>query len=171
MATIPENTPLFFYGTLQDDDLLRLVTDRASIAGLGVSAAALADHAVERVAGHVFPMIFPRPGHEATGRLVDGLTTRERERISFFEDSDYRLEPIEVVAGSATRSAAVFTPTGRIASSGEPWRLSDWPAADKALLMACAEEQMSYFGAHPQELVETWWPDIEARARARLRAD
>lgn len=171
MPSIPETTPFFFYGTLQDDDLLRLVTDRSSVSGLDISAAALADHAVERVAGHVFPMIFPRIGHQAGGRLVGGLTARERERIAFFEDSDYRLEPIEVVAGSTQRAAAVFTPTARIGSSGELWRLSDWPAADKALLMACAEEQMSYFGVHPQELVETWWPDIEARARARLGAD
>lgn len=171
MTDTADTAPIFFYGSLQDDDVLRLVLSRADLAGVTMATAVLPGHAVERVEGHVFPMIVSAPGREAPGRLVHGLSADERARIAFFEDSDYRLTCTDVIADGAARRALCFMPADGIRSSGQAWRIEDWPAEQKALLIACAEEQMSYFGVHPQNLVETWWPDIEARARARLERD
>lgn len=168
MATALAARPLFFYGSLQDRALLALVTGRPDPETLALRTAALADHDVERAEGYVFPMIVQAPNRTAPGAVIDGLDATERARIAFFEDSDYALRGGDAIVDGAVRPVAFFAPTAKLRSSGEPWRIEAWPKADRALLMACAEEQLSYFGVHPQAVVETWWPEIEARARSRL---
>lgn len=162
--------PLFFYGTLQDRELLATVLDRADLSDLSATPAVLPDHRLDRVHGESFPMVFASPGHDALGLVVEGLSVRERERVMFFEDADYALFPVSVRTcdGGVLIDAAAFGPTEKILSSGEAWRIEDWPADEKALLIECAREQLSYLGRIEQALVEVLWPDIKARAEARL---
>ena len=160
--------PVFFYGTLRDQDLLALVLDRSDLSDLKQSPASVEDHRVGRVAGQSFPMLFKAPGQAAHGVLVYGLSVEDRARLDFFEDSDYAFASIEVIDAGAKVSAIVYTPSEKLRDSGESWDFDRWRAEDKALLIECAREQMSYFGRAPQTLVEFWWPDIVARAEIRL---
>ena len=163
--------PLFFYGSLQDPELFETIVGAAAARGAKIRPASVAGHALRRVAGESFPMLVADPdGADAHGVLVDGLPAEARARIAYFEDSDYALTPIDadLADGGGPVAAAVYAPTAKLTDSGEPWSLSEWPADEKALLIECAREQQSYFGAVPQAIVETWWPDIKARALARL---
>lgn len=169
----PSERPLFFYGSLRDPEMLACVCGRADPDSLDMRPAVWNDVKVSRVAGESFPMAFAHPGGSAVGVVTFGLSDLERRRIGFFEDSDYALTPVTVQMGDGTEGvsaveAAVYMPTEKLRSSGEPWRLEDWPAAEKALLMACAEEQLSYLDHVPQHIVEQWWPDIKTRAERRI---
>lgn len=173
--TSEDAPPLFFYGSLRDPDLLATVIGRDTLAGVSLTPARLRNARVGRVAGESFPMVFDAPGENAIGVLAAGLTTEERARVAFFEDSDYAasLVEVELEAGDAPSSfgrthALLFRPTDKLRDSGEAWDLDHWAREEKALLIACAEEQLSYFGKAPQSIVELWWPDIKARAEARL---
>ncbi|MCI4661917.1 MAG: gamma-glutamylcyclotransferase [Neomegalonema sp.] len=162
-------TCLFFYGSLRDEDLLYQIT-RAAPGSLTLTPAYLPFYHVRRVAGESFPMIFPDPDDRTDGVLLSGLSDEQRARIAYFEDSDYRLEPHEVITDAGPVRAGVYQPTAKLRDSGEPWDFAAWQAQDKALLLECAAEQQSYFGTVPQALVELWWPDIKARAASRLAA-
>lgn len=165
-----EERPLFFYGTLRDPDLLAVVIGRKCLTDLDIQDAAVDGFRLSRVAGESFPMLFEAPGETAEGVLIVGLSREERARVGFFEDSDYALAPAtaRLAADGARRAAAFYRPTEKLVAAPDPWRLDAWAATEKPLLLACAEEQLSYFGVVPQHVVELWWPDIKARAERRL---
>lgn len=159
---------IFFYGSLRDEELLALVIGRPDLDGIERRPAFVKDRRIGRVAGQSFPMLFEAPGEKAEGVVVIGLTPEECDRLDFFEDGDYAITPLSVETEAGPLQAFVYAPTGRLRDSGEPWDLEAWRARDKPLLIECAREQMSYFGRVDRALVELWWPDIEARAEARL---
>lgn len=160
--------PLFFYGTLRDPDLLARVTGRADLAGVSVRTAHLPGAHVSRVLGESFPMVFPDKTARAEGVLVEGLNPTERARVKFFEDADYALTPIDVEVDGRLVGAAFYQPTERLRDSGEPWSFEAWVRDDKALLMACATEQLRFFGALDQAIVETLWPEVKVAAERRI---
>ena len=167
--------PLFFYGTLRDQDLLALVAGRETLQGVTLTPAKARGFRVMRVAGESFPMAFEdsAPESAAVGLLVAGLNVTERQRIAFFEDGDYALTPVtvEMVEPPFNQvSAVMFQPTERLKESGEGWSLEQWTQHDKPLAMACARRQLRYFGEIAQPLVETWWPDIKVASEREIGA-
>lgn len=168
MISDAPNAPMFFYGTLRDEDLLEVVTSRSGLQGLTLQDAGVRDMRVVREAVETFPILVEAVGERAHGLLVDGLTPEERARIAFFEDSDYRLAEVETLAHGRQVLAHTFLPSEKLDGSNETWELTAWRREHKALMLACVEEQMSYFGRVEQAIVETWWPDIKARARGRI---
>ena len=126
--------PLFVYGTLMDSDLLKAVLGR-ELRGVERMPARLADHAVERAQGAAFPMLVARPGAVAEGMLLIGLTRADMVRLEAYETALYQREPCLAETTSGAVAAELFLATGRLKSSGEPWRLADWQARHKRAVL------------------------------------
>lgn len=161
---------LYFYGTLRDRELLRLVLDR-EVDDLRIEPAAAVDHAARVVVGETFPVLVPAPGASAEGVVVHGLSERDIFRLRFFEDEDYALSPIDVTADGQRVQAQVFTPTQRLAVTEREWRLSDWASQDRTFDLVCAADWMTLADEGlDQAALDRLWPVVKGRAAARLAA-
>jgi nudix-type nucleoside diphosphatase (YffH/AdpP family) len=157
---------LFFYGTLRDAALLRIVLGNDPAAGR-LTPATLPAHAVLAVAGERFPMIVARDGAEAKGVLLRDVTPEEDARLRYYEGGfDYGLRAVTLSDG---QGAEVFFPDGGWQGNG-PWSLERWQAEWGPIARAAAEEQMDHFGHWtPQEMLART-PMTLHRAAARVAA-
>ncbi len=113
----------FFYGTLMDAEMRRLV--------LGSAAAALP----ARLMGYrrmaelrsPVPVLARRPGAAADGVLVRGIDRRRAARLRHYEGCQYRLAccMVELSGGERCR-AFVFLARAPAAFRHMPWRLDAW---------------------------------------------
>ena len=87
---------LFFFGSLMDADLLRLVLDR-EIEEIEHAAAEILGYERRRAKNESFPIIVPTPGGRVEGRLVTGLTAadvaRHLEDFPYDTDAPATLDP------------------------------------------------------------------------------
>ncbi|RKF17262.1 NUDIX domain-containing protein [Roseovarius spongiae] len=163
-------TTLFFYGTLRDPELLRIVigTDPDD---MRITPAVLPDHAVDWARGQSFPTLTPQAGAQAEGLLATDLSEAEVARFDFYEGSfGYRLRAVEVRAGGEARTALVYFPDPGLWERGARFDLGDWQARFGPLARLSAVEEMSYFGRISGEELSRRVPMIRARAAARLAA-
>lgn len=158
---------LFLFGSLRDADLFGLVAGRP-MADWRVDPAVLVDHRTERAENEAYPVLVGAPGARAEGLLVRGLDAGIIDRISFYETTDYRLEPIEVLVDGVAVAARCYHATEILPSSGEWWCLDTWRRTGKPLAMHAAEIAMSWYGRIGLEDVYRIWPDIYREAQARL---
>lgn len=157
--------PLFLFGTLRDEALLRIVAGR----DLPTRPARLPGHRVVHVAGHDFPILVPGDGM-ADGLLVDpegGTWTR----LDFYElGFGYTLEDIVVETPEGPVSARVYAPEPDRWTPGDAWSLLDWQRDHAALARDAAEEYMRLIGILSPEAAARAFPQVRMRAASRLRA-
>ena len=93
--SVPESGPLFVYGSLSFDDVLRAVLDRvpktARASVTGWRAVTLRDR--------VFPGLVPAPGVRVPGLVVADLDADEWALVDSFEAPFYDLELLELDDG------------------------------------------------------------------------
>ena len=162
---------LFFYGTLRHAPLLKLVLGEADPLP-DIMAASLADHAVFGVQDQPFPMIQARPGAQAEGLFVRGLTPLQLDRLNFYEGGfDYDLRHVNVtLAEGSDATAQVFFPKEGLWTPDAPWQLEDWIAQWGPLSLHAAAEVMDFHGRLTPEQISRSFPAIRLRAAARLAA-
>ena len=161
---------LFFYGTLRDKTLLKIVLDDSSNS-LSFRSVGLADHAVHWAKGQIFPMISESTGETAQGLLVQGLTEDHIARLNFYEGGfDYELRDIAVDVDGQSVPCQVYWPEDPSLELGEPWVLSDWQRDWGELSHEAAREAMGLYGEISATELQWQFPRIRARADARLRA-
>jgi len=159
---------LFFYGTLCDPDLLRIVIGRSDA---GLEPASLADHAVYWAGEEAFPMIVKAPGETAQGLLCRDVSGPEQARLEFYESGfEFSILPVTVDLDGQSASASVFYPVDGHWAQGKPWDLTDWlrdwgPTARRA-----AVEFMGFFGASDQGEADRSFPAMTARAYSKVLA-
>jgi gamma-glutamylcyclotransferase (GGCT)/AIG2-like uncharacterized protein YtfP len=113
----------FFYGTLRDPDVRRLVLGAAS-PQTGV-AARLDGYVCIRLPGKPYPALAPGDGSVA-GLLLDGISPHQRARLAVFEGTAYRETVLTVSGpGETLLSARAFIPR-RLPRSGRQWCLRYW---------------------------------------------
>ena len=114
---------LFFYGTLIDDEVRRLVVGAA----VAVTSARVIGFRRVVVAGRDYPMLRHRAGRRVEGVLTGPLAPEAIRRLRFYEGREYRLRPIQVECGPEGRvtAAAFFCPPG-VAADHREWRLDQW---------------------------------------------
>jgi hypothetical protein len=157
---------LFFFGSLMDADLLRLVLDR-NTGDIAHAPAEILGYERRRAKNESFPIIVPTPGGRVEGRLVTGLTAEDVARIQWYESDDYALRPCLVKAGDARHDAHVFLATASLQDEGIAWDFDHWVAVEKPMCLSLAREIMNHYGViSPAELVERW-PAMKARAMAQ----
>jgi len=157
---------LFFFGSLMDGDLLRLVLDRDT-SDIEHAAAEILGYERRRAKNESFPIIVPTPGGRVEGRLVTGLTAEDVARIQWYESDDYALKACVVKAGEARHDAYVFQATASLEDEGIAWEFDHWVAVEKPMCLSLAQEIMSHYGAISSTELVARWPEMKARAMAQ----
>ena len=123
----------FFYGTLVDADVRRLVLGRA-IPDSTVTPALLPGHARHPVVGQPYPGTVASEGSTVDGVVLGGLDVRDAARLSNFEGDDYlaTLCPIVLAADGSPATAWVYIATGRVSLAPGPWSVEAWREDHKA---------------------------------------
>lgn len=163
--------PLFLYGTLRDQGVLRAVLGRA-VAEAELVPATLPGHAARSVVPGGWPVIVPAPGAQAPGLLFDPADGAERARLDFYElGYGYVLRAVMARGPDGARVAALayFPPSDGIATDG-PWHLDDWQARDAGVAAEAAVEVMSFLGVEAAATVARRYPQMLVRAQSRLAA-
>lgn len=137
----------FFYGTLLDPDIRRLVLGPGGDI-LRLEPAWL--RGFERVAaGNAStPLLVPRRGALVEGVLARGIDRRLAGRLCHYEGSGYRLVPRRVRLKEGQQvPALVFLGAGRIRARRVPWRFAEWQRRHKrAFLRPTALWMAAYRG-------------------------
>jgi hypothetical protein len=128
----------FFYGTLLDEDVRRLVLGPEA-ARLKLVPARLPGY--RRVAkGHSSaPLLARRRGASVEGLLARGLDRRQAARLRHYEGRNYCLARCRVrLAGGKACAAMVYLGEGRIPLCRGSWRLSQWQRRSKRAFLKLA---------------------------------
>jgi Gamma-glutamyl cyclotransferase, AIG2-like len=158
---------VFFFGSLIDTDLVRLVLDR-EIDDLVFTAAELLGYERRRAKNESFPIIVPTPGGRVEGQLVEGLTAADVERIRWYESDDYALHPCLVGIEERRHEAHVFLATETLEPEDAHWDFDHWAKTEKPMCIALATEIMAQYGQISAEELVRRWPEMKARAMARF---
>jgi ADP-ribose pyrophosphatase len=119
----------FFYGTLLDDALRRIVIGR----DVALSEAILAGWRRCGVVGRQYPMLERDPSGTVTGVVTEALGAGEIARLRHYEGDGYELITADVRDRSGTDIAAeIFVPRpGTLVAAGD-WSLAEWQRAHRA---------------------------------------
>ncbi|MBM9595698.1 NUDIX domain-containing protein [Roseitranquillus sediminis] len=150
----------FFYGTLRDDDLRRIVLG----AEVAVEPATLDGFAVRATAD--VPTLVAKEGASADGLMTASLGEETLRRLEFYEASfGHGREPallggIPVIIWRADVEA----------SAVDPWRLDHWQEKWGSILREAARETMEYISSRSPDWVAGHRPMILQRADSAARA-
>ena len=155
---------IFFYGTLCDADLLRVVMGRE---GVG-EPAVLADHAVHWADGGAFPVLVAREGAEAPGVVLRGLSHEEAARLDWYVGG-FKAggRDLEVQVGGEAVTARVY---GAQAAPGAAWDLGVWRDRFGAAAVAAAGDVMALMGRADARAVAARQGQMLVRGAGRVRA-
>lgn len=153
---------LFVYGSLRDGDIFALVTGRPQSAFRPV-AARLPGAEIVHVRGETYPAL--RAGHGAAeGLALTGLDGESWSRLLFFEDTDYDLRAVEVLALPALNrlSCKTFWPVPAL-ETGPPWDFARWQRQDKAIALKATEYYMALYQDAEATDLDAAWQAIKSR--------
>ncbi|CUW38421.1 putative avirulence induced gene (AIG) protein(AIG2-like,11-111) [Magnetospirillum sp. XM-1] len=122
----PRTAPMFFFGTLMDEDVLAAVLGHPAAAGR-MEPARLVGWRRTNIAGRTYPMLIPHPTGTVEGVLVHGLDERDRRRLDHYEGPEYRVGCVQVRTGGGNEVMAdsYLCPPG-VPGGREEWRLETW---------------------------------------------
>lgn len=158
--------PLFIFGTLQHRPLLEAVLGHSE--GIILQASELPGYRVSSVTEGPFPMIVPAADCSAPGLLISGLTSKDYDRLDYYEAAfGYHLVDVQVSGGKTSK--AYFPPAGKWTENGS-WDIGDWVHRWGALSVLAAAEVMTYEGVKTPAEISVLFPIIRARAWSTLNA-
>lgn len=121
----------FFYGTLLDEDVRRLVLGPEA-ARLKLMPARLAGYRRLANGPSSAPLLARRRGASVEGLLVRGLDRHQAARLRHYEGRNYRSARCRVrLADGKTCQAMVYLSQGRIPRRRRSWRLREWQRRSK----------------------------------------
>jgi hypothetical protein len=121
----------FFYGTLLDSDIRRMVFGREA-PDVQARPAALRGHVVRRARGADYPLLVAMQGRSASGIVLSGVSGREARRLDAYEGKDYRRVVRIVVDSNGDQIAAeVYLPRPYVRADSRPWSFEDWRRHEK----------------------------------------
>jgi hypothetical protein len=133
----------FFYGTLLDRDVARLVLGRR-LPPQAYVPAALPGHARRKVKGASYPIVVRDPRGRVAGAIVGGLSGRDVERLAAYEGPRYRIAPLKVRIGGVTATVSVFEPLEeRFQPTSGKWDLVAWQRRYKRAFLARVRPALS----------------------------
>lgn len=143
---------LFFFGTLMDADVLRVVIGRTLA---DVEPAEVRKFRRVFVHGRNYPMLLPHPSGTVEGVLAHDLDDDTVSRLLLYEGGEYHLVPLRVnnAHGHPVRAGTFLC--DRVVQPGhQEWHLPVWQRRYKRSFLRRAAELMQRYGT-----------------RARLRRD
>ena len=117
---------VFFYGTLMDRDVLRVVLGPAGVQ-LGLEPATLKGYRRVYVRGRTYPIVIRDPKGRVEGRLSGEIDQPLFDRLVAFEGDEYKAGRCVVVGENGlTCSAWVFVASPSAAPTRRPWAFETW---------------------------------------------
>ncbi|PJI38097.1 gamma-glutamylcyclotransferase family protein [Ferrovibrio sp.] len=134
----------FFYGTLCDADVQRLILGyRPSPRQL--RPACLPGWRRKRARGHSYPVLLRAAGSLVTGLLFRPARASDVSRLTAYEGPEYVTRALPVrcgTAGAAASRVRVFLPAGAaLLASFDDWTLPRWQRRDKAVFLHSLQDQ------------------------------
>jgi hypothetical protein len=154
---------LFFYGTMRDADVRRMVFG-ARAEDLIVRPALLFGFRTCRARGGDYPVLVRRTAARARGQLVEGLGYADLLRLFHFEGPDYLPSRQLAIDPSGRRSSAwvLLSDSAHQANahraSAKTWRLRQWQLYRKPRMMPRLRIWMREFDRFEGNSVEITWP-------------
>ena len=147
---------IFFFGTLMDAELRRLVLG-GDLASDQIETGAIGGFRRVRVAGRDYPMLVPHPTGRVVGVLARKLGGQALRRLVVYEGAEYRLVRM-VVADRCGRSilARVFLADPRVRWDPRSWRLETWQRRHKRNCLRRIGEAMA--GYQSRAMLRGWRP-------------
>jgi Gamma-glutamyl cyclotransferase, AIG2-like len=137
----------FFFGTLMDSELRRVVLGRA-LPQAALRRAFLPGFARYRVRGEAFPLLVAEAGGRVDGVLAAGIGANEAARIHWYESDDYDIRETEVhLAADRVTSAFCCLAGAKARHDGVPWDFERWRREDRAFALLLARDWMACFGS------------------------
>lgn len=152
----------FFYGTLLDADVRRLVLPD-SHDRLELVPASLTGWLRTPARHGSFPVVRRHPGGCIRGLLVEGIDLAGLYRMAHFEGDGYTVGRQTVAARGASIEAHVFLPERRALCLPGDWTLIEWQRRHKRRFLPRIERWMTEFGA-----AGPWSGDLSWHARRRI---
>ncbi|MFN4311393.1 MAG: gamma-glutamylcyclotransferase family protein [Ferrovibrio sp.] len=124
----------FFYGTLCDPDVRRLILGYRP-GPRQIRPASLAGFRRRVAQGRSYPLLIPAPAGRVHGLLFTPRRPEDAERLAAYEGPEYltRSLPVRLRAAAGCRPARVFLPApGRLSAGLAEWRLESWRRRHKA---------------------------------------
>ena len=147
----------FFYGTLMDPEVCRIVLGGQAEAMRAVPAV-LPGYTRVRARSADFPVLVRRSGGRVRGHLVMGLDRAALLPVAHFEGPDYEPRRALTVDGSSRRQVAwIFIGSGPRLASAESWDLRRWQHSGKARLLPQLRRWMAESGATTLESSDVRW--------------
>lgn len=136
----------FFFGTLMDADVRRLILGRDLPAGQ-VEPAVIERFRRVHVARRNYPMLLPHASGWVDGLLAHGLDGDAMRRLMVYEGKEYHLVPTTVadLRGHLVKAAA-FLSDRSVQPDHRPWHLETWQRRYKRLFLRRARELMERYG-------------------------
>tara|TARA_R110000787_G_scaffold186397_1_gene297960 strand:- start:47597 stop:48022 length:426 start_codon:yes stop_codon:yes gene_type:complete len=124
----------FFYGTLRDPEIARIILGRP-LSGLAPTAAKLRGYRAVCVAGASYPGLVAAPDDvdaSVIGIVVSRLSGLDVSRLDRYEGPEYATEDVVVqTSDGATVEARVYLPCAALQLADKTWSLTDWQRQDK----------------------------------------
>lgn len=146
----------FFYGTLLDADVRRLVLGR-DLDPASLHDAVLAGHRVSRARGKTYPILAAKRGAKAHGLVASHLDDRDAARLFHYEDDGYRTVELDLAAPHGRVKAWAFMPGPRMKALPVDWSYAGWSRNVKARVMpGIAAWMAGYPGPGALPLYRRW---------------
>ena len=163
---------LFLFGTLQHVPLLEAVSGDADVSSK-MCKAVLSGYGVERVKGHVFPMLGTDADAEAEGVIVSDLDEAAFARLDYYEKVfGYDRADFTVLdEHGATRRVTAYLPEEGRWTPAEAWDLAGWVAKfGNITTTLAAQEVLADMASTTHVRMGQNYSQVMARAASRLRA-
>ena len=149
----------FFYGTLVDADVRRLVLGR-EVPDAVVQPADLAGFQRYAVHEQPFPAAVPQPGATVDGVILPGASLSDAAMLTCFEGANYEAQLCRVTSsalGSRDQEAWVFVASDRVLRGEPHWSIDDWRAQHKPAFLEIAGQWLSEISDADVSAAEQLW--------------
>lgn len=156
---------LFFYGTMMDPEVRRIVLAEEAEALL-IQPARLGGYRRVCAKPGDYPLLVRRTAGRVHGELVSGLSPEGLCKVAHFEGPDYRPQERGVIDGAGGRIKAwVMLPRNPARATNEAWDLRRWQLRHKARLLPPLRRWMAEYAMMGRYSVDIPWSTRRILAR------
>jgi hypothetical protein len=142
----------FFYGTLLDADMRRLVLGAGNPDPV-LEPAELPGHRAVLARGQRYPVLMKSTVANLPGALTEPVDAEAAERLAYYEGEGYRATRLTVRLGTGgTAEAAIFMPIQGLKPSAVVWDLARWQRLDKPAALRRIAHWMAAYRPSPAVL-------------------
>ena len=153
--------PLFVFGSMLDEDVLRVVLDRP-LAAAHRQPARLDGFRRLRLPDESYPVLVVSRGGAVRGDLLWGLSSLDHARIAFYESEEYGLADCRVRAldSDVLIEASFYAEGITMPGASAPWELDWWRTHHKTNYLVKIARYMELFGVADIEEAERLWTSL-----------